>query len=137
MEIILDGPALVLILLILCGVPAVIIIWFSIQKQKPNNNISSLDSVETPRISTEEDISNETAKKPLLTWRRLLFFSLICLILLPCNFIFTLGAGMSGDAGEFATSLIIIAFLVHIAITIISGAAGIAIWSISALNKDN
>lgn len=136
MEVTLGGTALVVISLLMCGIPAVIIIWLSIQKQKLNNNTSSLDSVESSRASTEEDESSGTTKKTI-TWRRLLVFSLICLILLPCNFIFTLGAGMSGDAGESATILIIIVFLVHIAITIISGGAGIAIWSISALNKGN
>ena len=136
MEITVGGTALVLISLILCGIPSVIIIWFSIHKQKLNNNTSNLDPVETSKTSTEEDTSNGTAKKTI-TWRRLLVFSLICLILLPCNFIFTLGSGMSGDAGEFATILIIITFLVHIAITLISGVAGVALWSISALNNDN
>jgi hypothetical protein len=44
--------------------------------------------------------------------------------LLPCIFIFTLGAGMNG---EFTTILIIITFLAHIAITIKSGVTGVGL----------
>lgn len=59
-----------------------------------------------------------------ITWRRFLVFCHVCLILLPCIFIFTLGAGMNG---EFTTILIIITFLAHIAITIKSGVTGVGL----------
>mgnify|MGYP003488122734 CR=1 FL=1 len=148
MEITLGGSAILVIVLMLCSVPIAIIVWRVIKRSKFNDNVSSINSEESSGNPTNVDagdfgqlsiqeIESSAATKNPFTWRRLLVFSLLCLILLPCNFICTLGAGMSGDAGEFVTSLIIIAFLAHIVVTVISGAAGIAIWSISVLNKDN
>lgn len=125
--------ASLIFLTILCGIPIVFAVWF--YKKSGRSQSNDLDA-SAPRSEPTEQISTTSpARKKPSTASRYLTFSLISLLLLPCNFIFTLGAGMSGDAGEFITILIIIGFLVHIAVTIISAAIGIVIRSTSALEK--
>lgn len=120
-------------LTILCGIPIVLVVWLYRKSGKLQSN--DLD-VSAPLSGPAEQTSTiSPARKKPSTASRYLIFSLFSLLLLPCNFIFTLGAGMSGDAGEFMTILIIIGFLVHVAITIIFAAIGMVIRSASALEK--
>lgn len=64
-----------------------------------------------------------------------LIICLLCTMALPFTFIFTLGAGMSGDLGQTVTELIIIGFLLNVIIVIVSGVIGVIVLSIWAIKK--
>jgi hypothetical protein len=68
---------------------------------------------------------------------KLLFFgyglqiiSLTCCVTIPYNFVFTLGAGMSGDLGAPFTELLIIGLFLSPIFTFIAGLTGlIVVWA--------
>lgn len=129
----LGAGASLIFLTILCGIPIVFAVWF--YKKSGRSQSNELDA-SAPRSEPTEQISTTSpARKKPSTASRYLIFSLISLLLLPCNFIFTLGAGMSGDLGEFMTNVIIAGFPIHIAVTVISAAIGVGVWSASAYEK--
>lgn len=130
----LNAGASLIFLAVLCGAPIAFAVW--LYRKSSRTKINEQDITSVPHNeSNEQTPAGSIVKKKSATASRYLTFSLFSLLLLPCNFIFTLGAGMSGDAGEFITILIIIGFLVHIAVTIISAAIGVGVWSASALEK--
>lgn len=129
----LGASASLIFITVLCSIPIVFVVWFYRKSSRSQSN--DLD-ISAPRSEPVEQISTDApARKKPGTVSRYLTFSLISLLLLPCNFIFTMGAGMSGDAGEFMTSVIIAGFLVHIAVTIIAAGIGVVSWSASAYEK--
>jgi len=98
-------------------------------KDKSITDIHSLDKSISQRLALSKN------KTLFLTGCGLLIVSLLCLIALPFTFIFTLGAGMSGDFGEFVAISIIIGFLLNIAIAMASGIIGVIVLSIWAIKK--
>lgn len=131
MEMVIDPILAFICIPLVCIVPVVFIVL--LYRRSGRSKSDDLDaSVPRSELAEQTPTATPASKKPS-TARRFLIFSFISLILLPCNFIFTLGAGMSGDFGESITILIIIIFYVHLAVTLISAAIGIVSWGISAL----
>lgn len=145
MEIILDGNGIfivILFVLISCTIPIAAMVWFMIRKRNAtvNTNLTEENSERftSPDANDQNPLSSQMVKldkkKPVIGCF-FLIACLLCIVLLPCNFIFTLGAGMSGDFGETATSLIIIAFCAHIAAAIVLGVVGVVFWLLSMMEK--
>lgn len=120
----------------LCSIPLVLITVFLLNK---TNIIDLKDKSITDIHSLDKSISQRLAlsknKTLFLAGCGFLIVSLLCIIALPFTFIFTLGAGMSGDFGEFVTISIIIGFLLNIAIAMASGIIGVIVLSIWAIKK--
>lgn len=145
MEVILDGNGIFIIILmalISCTLPIAVMAWFMIRKRNATLNTNwtegNPESFTSPDANDQNPLSSQVAKldkkKPVIGCF-FLIACLLCIILLPCNFIFTLGAGMSGDFGETITILIIIAFCAHIAATIVLGVVGVVFWLLSVMEK--
>lgn len=146
MEVILDGNGILIIMLmalISCAIPIAVIVWFMVRKRNATLNTKlteeNQENPTSPDVNDQNQLSSQVAesdkKKPAIGCY-FLIACLLCIILLPCNFIFTLGAGMSGDFGETITILIIIAFYAHIAATIVLGVVGVVFWLLSAMDKN-
>lgn len=133
MEVIIDPILLFILIPLVCVMPVLFIVLLYRKSGRSQND--DLDASTPLSEPAEQTSTTSPERKKTGAASRYLIFSLISLLLLPCNFIFTLGAGMSGDAGEFMTSVIIAGFFVHIAVTLIAAAIGIVIWSVSALEK--
>lgn len=146
MEVILDGNSILIIMLmalISCTIPIAVIVWFMVRKRNATLNTKlteeNQENPTSPDANDQNQLSSQVAesdKKNPAIGCYFLIACLLCIILLPCNFIFTLGAGMSGDLGETITILIIIAFCVHIAAIVILGVLGAVFWLLSVMDKN-
>ncbi len=133
MELVLDPILAFICIPLICIIPVLFIVL--LYRRSGRSKSDNLDASAPLSESSEQTSTTSPVIKKLGAASRYLIFSLISLLLLPCNFIFTLGAGMSGDFGEFITSVIIVGFFVHIAVMLFSAAIGIVIWSVSALEE--
>lgn len=119
MELIIDPIFLVLFLAVLCALPIGIAIFLYFAKSK-NKPITSADPSDLPAANPAKQISRFGCL--------ILSLSLVCLLTLPINFVFTLGVGMSGDLDPLATQLIIVAFLIHIIAAILLSIFALSTW---------
>lgn len=134
MDLIIDPTQILIFITFLCGLPFSIGVFLFLNRFKTDQTQPGISGGDAFKSSLSATLTATRQKLPFIGCA-LLVANLLCLLTLPVNFIFTLGIGMSGDAGEFIAALVIIGFLLHVITAILLAIFAITTWSGLALNK--